>query len=107
MKNLIFNKTISLTIPVVLLFFIIPSRLFPVEKKNITETVNVINFEVPVRVFFKKKLVDNLTKGDFLLYEDGKLQDINGFYIVKKRIRIKADVKPEKKSGRYLFWYSG
>ncbi len=106
MKNQIFNKIISLSIQIVFLFIIIPADLFPEEKKNITETVNVMDFEVPVRVFLKKKLVDNLTKKDFLLYEDGKLQNINGFYITKKKIKINEDISQEEKrsdnKGRYF-----
>ncbi len=70
------------------------------EKPNdIIETVNVTNFEVPVRVFLKGVLVDNLTKKDFLLYEGGKKQKINGFYILKKKIAVSDDFSSDSKKG--------
>ncbi len=51
-------------------------------------------------------MVDNLKKEDFLLYEGGKLQKINGFYITRKKIEIEEDIagvktQPEGK-GRYF-----
>jgi hypothetical protein len=52
------------------------------------ESVSVVNIEIPVRVFLKGKPVTNLTKEDFVLYEDGKKQNINGFFIKKKTIDI-------------------
>lgn len=58
----------------------------------IEEKVEVVNVEVPVRVFFKGKPVDNLKRIDFRLYEDKKPVEINGFFIKKKRIEVE-DVK--------------
>lgn len=52
-----------------------------------TETVSVVNVEVPVRVFFRGEPVDHLEKGDFELFEDGIKQEINGFYVRRKTIR--------------------
>jgi len=43
-----------------------------------------INIEVPVRVFKGSAFVDNLTIGDFEIYEDGKLQKIEAVYLIKK-----------------------
>ncbi len=54
--------------------------------KDIRENLVVINVEVPVRVMQNGKLVDNLQKSDFKLFEGGKEQEINGFYRVKKII---------------------
>jgi len=51
-----------------------------------TETVSVINVEVPVRVFHRGTAVDNLKKSDFKIYEKGELQTIHGFYINRKKI---------------------
>lgn len=70
-----------------------------------TETVSVVNVEVPVRVFFKGKIVDHLKKSDFILYEGGETQDINGFYIKRKKINIqdspasteKLEIKPKSR----------
>jgi len=47
------------------------------ENEVLKETVRVVNVEVPVRVRYRGKPVDNLTKNDFKLYESGKLQDIH------------------------------
>jgi VWFA-related protein len=58
------------------------------EDEAIKETVRVVNVEVPVRVYEHGKPVDNLTKNDFKLYEGGKRQDINGFILKKKRIKV-------------------
>ena len=43
------------------------------EDLKLREEVSVVNMEVPVRVFYKGKSVDDLNKNDFKLYEDGKL----------------------------------
>lgn len=76
------------------------------DKETVLETVDVTDFEVPVRVFLKKQLVDNLKKEDFLLYEGGKLQKINGFYITRKKINIEDDIssseEPAEVKGRYF-----
>jgi len=45
-----------------------------------------VNIEVPVRVFQAGTFVDNLALSDFELYEDGRPQKIEAFYLVKKRI---------------------
>lgn len=51
----------------------------------------MVNVEVPVRVFRNRKPIDNLTKDDFLLYENGELKTINGFFIKKKKIKAQTD----------------
>lgn len=56
------------------------------QDEKIREEVSVVNVEVPVRVFYKGKAVDNLSKKDFKLYEDGKLQSIHGFFKHKRKI---------------------
>ena len=72
-----------------------------------TETVSVVNVEVPVRVFFKGETVDHLKKNDFKLYESGVEQEINGFYIKRKTITLRNKLtttekqKPDQKS-RYF-----
>jgi hypothetical protein len=76
-------------IPIFLIFFLFNvSPLWPQEDDIIKETVDVINIEVPVRVYHKGKPVDNLSKNDFRLYEGKKLQKINGFSIKRKKIKI-------------------
>ncbi len=56
------------------------------KKKKIIESVSVVNVEVPVRVFFGGTAVDNLKKSDFRIYENGKLQEINGFWVKRKKL---------------------
>jgi hypothetical protein len=54
----------------------------------VKERVDVVNIEVPVRVFMGGEPRDNLQKGDFQLYEDGKLQEINGFSLRRKKMNV-------------------
>lgn len=58
------------------------------EDEMLKERVRVVNVEVPVRVYFKGKPVDNLTKNDFKLYEGGKRQEIHGFILKRKKIKL-------------------
>ncbi|MCP5103493.1 MAG: hypothetical protein GY950_08950 [bacterium] len=55
-------------------------------EEKIVEKVEVINVELPVRVFFKGKPVTGLTKSDFTLSVNGKKRDIHGFYEFKKKM---------------------
>jgi hypothetical protein len=57
------------------------------EHKRIREEVEVVNIEVPVRVFYKKKPVKGLKKNDFQLFLDGEEWQINGFYEVRKKLK--------------------
>jgi len=58
------------------------------EQAMAQEEVKVVNVEVPVRVFYKGKPVDNLNRDDFKLYEDKKLQVINGVNIKRNKIKL-------------------
>jgi hypothetical protein len=78
------NKTITLAV-VLLVIALLP--VFAQPEETIKEDVLVVNVEVPVRVFLDGKPVDNLAKDDFLLYEGKKRQQINGFFIKKRKIR--------------------
>src|SRR4030042_4953656 len=60
------------------------------EDETLKEKVKVVNVEVPVRVYYQDKPVDNLTKNDFEIYEGKKLQTINGFFIKRKRIKVQT-----------------
>jgi hypothetical protein len=64
------------------------SSLHPQDPVKTKEEVTVFNVQVPIRVFFNKKPVDNLTKEDFTLFEDNQQQKINAFYLIKKKIKI-------------------
>jgi len=77
---------------ILLIIAIIYSLSFGVQSQEdeitTTETVSVVNVEVPVRIFLKGEAVDHLKKSDFKLYEGGEEQEINGFYLKRKKIRI-------------------
>ena len=53
--------------------------------QQIKEKATVINIEVPVRVFSGNTFIDNLTIDDFEVFENGKPQNIEAVYFVKKR----------------------
>jgi len=55
-------------------------------EEPVKEAVSVINVEVPVRVFSGDRSVPGLGKDDFQVYENGKPQAINGFYVFHKKI---------------------
>jgi len=87
------NKNMGIYFGICLIFFF--SGLHPLSgaDTNTDEvvTVDVTDFEVPVRVFYKGKMIDNLTRDDFLLYEGEKPQKINGFYITRRKIKIREE----------------
>jgi hypothetical protein len=64
-----------------------------VEHQPIIEKVTVTNIEVPVRVLDKDKPVIDLAKDDFIIYEDNKRMEINGFFL--KRKKLKSTVSSE------------
>ncbi|MEN8155147.1 MAG: hypothetical protein ABFR75_14105 [Acidobacteriota bacterium] len=73
------------------------------EEKKILETMEVVDVELPVRVFYKSKMVDNLKKEDFKIYENGVLQKINGFFIDRKKIKFKEDIAGDTESAPRYF----
>jgi hypothetical protein len=60
------------------------------EPERIREEVEVINVEVPVRVYYKKKPIKGLKKEDFKLFIGGKEREIHGFYQVQKQIKTSS-----------------
>jgi hypothetical protein len=58
------------------------------EHEPIKEEVIVTNVEVPVRVLYKGRPVTNLTKEDFIIYENGKKVEVNGFFVKRKKIKF-------------------
>lgn len=65
---------------------------------TILEKVAVVNVEVPVRVVYKRKPVKDLKRSDFKIYEDGKLQNINAFFQIRKKINIQRyELSAEKR----------
>lgn len=59
----------------------------PNGQEQIREKIKVVSVEIPVRVFYKEKPVDNLTKADFKLYEGKKKQTITSVKILKNKIK--------------------
>jgi len=57
--------------------------LFPANQHQ-SHQVNVFNIEVPVRVFKGNKFIDNLTKNDFELYDNGQKQKIEALYLIRQ-----------------------
>lgn len=91
MKVNSFRKSL---LPSLISIFIISLIVFPAaaqDQDRIVEKVTVTNVEVPVRVLHKNKPVDNLTKDDFIMYEDGNKVDINGFMVKRKTLRFTTD----------------
>jgi hypothetical protein len=60
-------------------------------QKPIQHDVSVVNIEVPVRVFKGDTFIDHLTIGDFEVFDDGVLQQIDAVYLIKK-----TDIKREE-----------
>ena len=54
----------------------------------VNEKIEVVNVEVPLRVFLDGEPLDSLQKSDFQLHEDNELQEINGFYLRRKKLNI-------------------
>lgn len=63
--------------------------LFSQEQETVREEVSVVNIEVPVRVYLKGKPVKHLSREDFEIFEGRERREINGFFIKKKRIKIR------------------
>lgn len=71
--------------------------------QEISHETLVINIEVPVRVFKGNKFVDDLTKDDFEVYEDGKLQKIEAVYLIKKTNIEREETEMTKEEVRKKF----
>jgi len=67
-------------------FLLLPRTAEP--QDVLKEKVEVVNVEVPVRVFRDGVPVGGLSKDDFRLGEDKEPQTINGFYVRKKKMNV-------------------
>jgi len=76
--------------------------------QDIQHETKTINIEIPVRVFRGDVFVADLTKGDFEVYEDGRLQTLEAVYLVKKtNIERREEARPfspETSRHFYLFF---
>ncbi len=66
------------------------------ENETQKEYVEVINVEVIVRALSKGKLVGNLKKSNFTLYENGEKQEITSFMEIRRKIGKEATEYKEK-----------
>lgn len=75
--------------------------------QDIRHETRTINIEIPVRVFKGDTFVNDLTIGDFEVYEDGKLQTLDAIYLVKKTIIERRDEnKPfVPDTGRHFYMF--
>ena len=81
---------------IILCTALISAALFIIAQEIQHEAV-VVNIEVQTRVFRGANFIDNLTKNDFLIYEDGVLQEVDAVYLIKKTDieREDTEMKPE------------
>jgi len=75
--------------------------------QDIQHETAVLNVEIPVRVFKGEAFIDNLILDDFELYEDGKRQKVEAFYLVKKRIIERREETREfaPRTARHFFLF--
>ena len=85
-------RKIIMIIVIIMLLVFLPL----IGQEPVKEEIKVVNVEVPVRVFYKGKPVDNLTFADFKLYENKKKQTISSLNIVRRKIEV------ENKKPRYF-----
>ncbi len=71
--------------------------------QQITHESLVINIEVPVRVFKGGQFVDDLTINDFSIFEDGKPQQIEAVYLIKKTDIQREELEMKKNETRKKF----
>lgn len=71
--------------------------------QQITHEAVVVNIEVQVRVFRGSRFIDDLTKNDFLIYEDGKPQEIDAVYLIKKTKIEREDIEVKAKKTPQTF----
>jgi hypothetical protein len=76
--------------------------------QDIQHEAKTINIEIPVRVFRGDVFVADLTKEDFEVYEDGRLQTLDAVYLIKKTsIERREEARPftpETSRHFYLFF---
>ncbi|MCP4213416.1 MAG: hypothetical protein GY765_02115 [bacterium] len=71
------------------------------DEPSIYEEVEVVNVNIPVRVFRKGKPVGGLQKDDFKLFVGGKEKKIHGFYETRKKMGTATETpgKPDETNG--------
>jgi hypothetical protein len=80
----------------------IPGHQQVLDLKIQHETI-AINIEVPVRVFKGDTFIDSLSLEDFELFENGKLQNIEAVYLIKKKSIEKEESQRDKEEARKIY----
>lgn len=76
----------------VIAFICIFSCLAAADSQVTQEISEVVNVEVPVRVFQGGRFVEDLGIDDFELYEDGRRQNIEAVYLIRNRKIVRSPV---------------
>jgi VWFA-related protein len=104
--KLLHKKSAYALFIVIFTLFIVPD-LTPTHKQvqdlQLQHEAIAINIEVPVRVFKGNLFIDDLSLGDFELYENGKLQKIEAVYLIKKKSIEKEETERDKEEARKIF----
>jgi VWFA-related protein len=80
-----------------LIFLIVFIAFAVLLSQEIQHETIAINIEVPVRVYKGDNFVDDLTINDFVVYEDGILQDVLAVYLIKKTAVQRKEEMPTPK----------
>lgn len=86
----------------ILILFFIPN--LALSQKKLKEKVTVTAIELPVRVFYNGRVVKDLTKEDFEIYENGLKQEITGFETVSRKISTTPQEKTKDQPKKRLFF---
>jgi len=75
--------------------------------QELQHQASALNVEVPVRVFRGSAFVDDLVREDFEVFEDGRPQRIEAFYLVKKTIIERRDESRDfaPRTARHFFLF--
>jgi VWFA-related protein len=95
-KRLIKTLTLVLSVSSTLLFASHPTQRIQHEAVS-------INIEIPVRVFSGDTFVDDLTIDDFEIYEDGVLQKVEAFYLVRETQIAREESGLPRNDARRIF----
>ncbi len=79
----------------------------PLLAQTIQHETRAVNIEIPVRVFQGERFVDSLTLDDFEIYDDGRLQELEAVYLIKKTaIERREESRPfVPDTGRHFYLF--
>ena len=79
-----------------MIIFIFMSFISAREQEKLVEEVDVVNVMVPVRVFYKGKMVKGLKKDDFKIHIKGSEIPIHGFFEKTKKITVDQPINRDQ-----------